>query len=295
MVADMLLDQFSQLNWIISASELTATAFVPCFGQCADIFGRYPTLQASTLFMILGSTICASAPTSNFPMLLAGRGLQGLATAGTMILTRIVLSDKVSLKDNAVNNTIFSLVSGIGFGIGPMIGGYLTSVTWRWCFIINIPISVLGLACTHFLARSVMLGPQDIPGQDGTPPTSRSASFVKRVRTLDFGGQFLFLFGMGLFVLALTWAGAYYPWSSVRVIAPLIIGSVMLVLFLVWEYLLLPGHFLAEKFPHQQPTISLKLVWTRNAGLLMYINFITGMGEDLWRFSIISVTQLTVA
>lgn len=88
--------------------------------------------------MILGSALCAGAPTSNFPMLLAGRGIQGLATAGTMILTRIILSDKVSLKDNALNNTVFSLVAGVGYGVGPVIGGYLTSVTWRWCFIINI-------------------------------------------------------------------------------------------------------------------------------------------------------------
>lgn len=81
--------------------------------------------------MILGSALSAGAPVSNFPMLLAGRGIQGLATAGIVVLTRIVLSDKVSLKDNAKNNTIFSLVASLGFGVGPLIGGYLTSVTWR--------------------------------------------------------------------------------------------------------------------------------------------------------------------
>lgn len=126
------------MNWIIAASELTATAFTAPFAQFADIFGRYWTLQASALFMVFGSALCAGAPTSNFPMLLAGRGIQGLATAGTMILTRIILSDKVSLKDNALNNTVFSLVAGVGYGVGPVIGGYLTSVSWRWCFIINI-------------------------------------------------------------------------------------------------------------------------------------------------------------
>lgn len=227
--------------------------------------------------MILGSALCAGAPTSNFPMLLAGRGLQGVATAGMMVMTRIVLSDKVSLRDNAINNTFFSLVSGIGFGVGPVVGGYLTSVSWRWCFILNIPLSVIGLVITHFISRPVMLGPQDLYSQDGATEISRSSSFLNRLRTVDFGGQLLFLFGMGLFVLALTWAGAYYPWADVRVLAPLAIGSVLLILFLIWEYLLLPGRALAQKFPHQQPMIALNLVWTRNAGLLMYINFITGM------------------
>lgn len=152
-------------------------------------------------------------------------------------------------------------------------------LTMGRCFIINIPISVVGLVFTHFLARPVMLGPQDLPGQDGTTQLSRSASFLKRVRTIDFGGQFLFLFGMGLFVLALTWAGAYYPWGDVRVLAPLIVGSVLLVAFLGWEYLFLPGRIFARKYPHQHPMIPLNLLWTRNAGLLMYINFITGMGK----------------
>lgn len=135
---------------------------------------------------------------------------------------------------------------------------------------------------THFLARPVMLGPQDLPGHHGTVPLSRSASFFKRVRTIDFGGQFLFLFGMGLFVLAMTWAGSYYPWADARVIAPLIVGSALLVAFLVWEYLYLSGRTLARKFPRQKPMIAINLLWTRNAGLLVYINFITGMGKSHW-------------
>ena len=52
-----------------------------------------------------------------------------------------------------------------------------------------------------------------------------------------------------------------------------------MLLFFLWEYLLLPGHRLAQAFPLQQAMIPLRLLWSRNAGLLSYINFITGMGE----------------
>jgi MFS family permease len=48
-------------------------------------------------------------------MLLVGRALQGLGAAGIMNLTRIVLSDNVSLADNSKNNTVFSLVAGIRY------------------------------------------------------------------------------------------------------------------------------------------------------------------------------------
>ena len=178
------------------------------------------------------------------------------------------------MKENAKNNTIFTLVYGVGFSIGPVIGGYLTAVSWRWCFIINIPLSVVGLVVAHVLMRPVLLGPQDIVGQEDMTRISSSDRFAKRLSAVDFGGQLIFLLGMGLLVLALTWAGAYYPWSDVKVIAPLVVGAILMLVFLLWEYLLLPGRWLSDNFPLQQAMIPLRLLWTRNAGLLMYINFV---------------------
>lgn len=61
-------------------------------------------------------------------MLLVGRALQGLGFAGLQTVTRVILSDKVSLKDNAANVTLFTFLNGLGFGFGPVIGGYLTKV-----------------------------------------------------------------------------------------------------------------------------------------------------------------------
>lgn len=122
-----------------------------------------------------------------------------------------------------------------------------------------------------------MLGPRDVHDRDES--SAQNPTLLARLSTIDFGGQVLFLFGMGLLILALTWAGAYYPWDDVHVLAPLVIGALFLLSFILWEYLLLPGHALSEKFPDQQPMIALDLLFTRNAGILVYINIITGMGE----------------
>lgn len=73
--------------------------------------------------MIIGSALCAGAPTNAFPMFLAGRGLEGAGSAGMLILSKIILADKVSLRDNAKNNTVFTLVIGVSYTIGPIIGG----------------------------------------------------------------------------------------------------------------------------------------------------------------------------
>ena len=71
--------------------------------------------------MLVGSVLCAAAQT--WPMLLLGRGLQGVSCAGINNLTQIILSDKVSLKDSAKNKTLFSLISGLSYSIGPVLGG----------------------------------------------------------------------------------------------------------------------------------------------------------------------------
>jgi MFS family permease len=231
--------------------------------------------------MIVGNTLCASSPVTAFPMLLAGRGLQGIGCAGLMIVTKVILADKVSLKENAKNNTIFTLVGGLGYGIGPSLGGYLTQASWRWCFILNIPIGIIGVFLAHFVLRPELLGPQEITRTDGdihglAVPSTLSA----KLSTIDYGGQILFLFGMGMLVLSLTWAGDYYSWSDVKVIAPLATGSCLLVAFLTWEYFLLPGSVLAARYPYLKGMVPLKLLLTRNAGLLIYINFTTGMGKS---------------
>lgn len=269
------------MNWIVSAFNLTAATFIPAWGQIADIFGRHAAIQTALVLMLIGSSLCAGAPTNAFPMLLVGRALQGIGCAGIGMLTRVILADKVSLKENAKNNTIFALVGGLGYGFGPTIGGYLTQVTWRWCFILNVPIAVIGMVFGFFLLRPELLGPQNIPGVDDTTELHGIKAFKIKLLTIDYGGQILFLFGMGLLVLALTWGGSYYPWSDVRVLAPLVIGFVTFSAFVVWEFLMAPGRKLATMFPQQTAMIPFKLIWSRNAGLLIYINFVTGMGKPL--------------
>jgi MFS family permease len=270
-------DELSQLNWIVTAFNLTSATFIPAWGQIADIFGRYGALQMAIICMLIGSALCAGSPVTAFPMLLFGRALLGMGCAGLNIIVRTVLADKVTLAEQAKNTTIFTLVGGIGYGIGPTIGGYLTSVSWRWIFIINVPLGLIGMVMAHFVLRPEMLGPQPIIRSDGIQD-DRPATFWRRLATIDVGGQFFFLFGVGLFLLAITWGGSYYPWIDAKVLAPLICGSVMFIFFLIWEYFMAPGHFLAQKFPYRRAMIPFKIFGTRNAGILTYLNFVTGMG-----------------
>ncbi|KAL0940893.1 tetracycline efflux protein [Colletotrichum truncatum] len=268
-----------QLNWIIAAFNLTSAAFIPFWGQIADIFGRHLSMQVCLVVMLLGSALCTGAPTSAYPVLLLGRAFQGIACAGMNILVRIIIADKVSLRENAKNWAIFSFCGGVlGWGLGPFLGGYITSKShWRWCFGINLPIAFASMIVIYFILRSELLGPQPIPQLDETTETGRRTTFKKRFQTIDLGGQLLFLFGFGLLILGLSWAGATYSWDSPAVLVTLILGVVISVLFIAYEYHMSPGMALARRFPFQQAMIPWELIRNRDIGILFYTSFATGM------------------
>ncbi|KAM0440773.1 hypothetical protein ACHAPT_000074 [Fusarium lateritium] len=270
--------EISQLNWIVSSFNLTSAAFIPFWAQMADVFGRNASLNAAVLFMLIGSALCTGAPTNAFPVLLLGRGFQGLAAAGLNVVVRTILADKVSLQENARNWAIFALVGGVSYAVGPVIGGYLTNADWRWCFAINLPIAVLALIIIFFLLRKELLGPQPIPELNETAETGRRTKFIARLKTVDVGGQLLFIFGFGLIILAMTWGGATYPWGSAAVIVPLVLGVICAGAFLYWEYLLAPGNTMAEKLPWQRAMIPWDLISNKDIGLLFYCECATGMG-----------------
>jgi MFS family permease len=130
----------------------------------ADIFGRRAALLAAIALMVLGSAICTGAPTAVFGLLALGRGIQGIGAAGINVVTRMILSDGVSLKEYSKNFSTFSYLGGIGYGVGPFIGGvwllslrydslltdvstagYLARVNWRWYRSLTYPSTSLGL------------------------------------------------------------------------------------------------------------------------------------------------------
>ncbi|CEJ57022.1 hypothetical protein PMG11_05730 [Penicillium brasilianum] len=272
-------DQISQLNWIISSFNLTSAAFLFFWAQLADLFGRHHTLQAAILVMIVGSAICTGAPTSTFSVLLLGRALQGVGAAGVNISIRTILADRISLSEYALNWTIFALVSGVGFSVGPVIGGYLTTTSWRWCFAINLPIGVVAMIVVTLVLRRDLQGPQQLPQLEGRDMSTGPRRFIARLLTIDYGGQLLFLWGFGLLILALTWAGGNYSWKSAAVLAPIIIGGILAIAWVVYERCMVPGSLMARALPKQKAMIPWDVLSQRDVGLLFLVNFSIGVAE----------------
>ncbi|KAF1956189.1 hypothetical protein CC80DRAFT_472895 [Byssothecium circinans] len=258
-------------NWIVAAYTLTFTTFVPASGQLADIYGRHFALQFQTFWILVGSVLCAAAQT--WTMLLFGRAIQGLGAAGIMNLTRIILSDGVSLADNSINNTVFSLINGVSYAVGPVIGGYLTAANWRYCFVVPIPIAVTSHLLIFFLMRKDLVeGHASLKASD-----SRRTGYISGLGNIDWVGMTTFVFGVGLIILAVQWGGTAYSWDSVAVVVPFVVGGVLFILFFLNEYLLGPGRLMNRIFSNQVPMIPSTIFRKKDTSLLMAINFAAGM------------------
>jgi hypothetical protein len=140
-----------------------------------------------------------------------------------------------------------------------------------------MPIALFSMIVIFIALRKELLGPQPIPEIEESAQTGHKANLIARLRTIDAGGQILCISGFALVILALTWAGVSYSWTSSAVLAPLITGLALVVCFVVWERLLSPNRLLAGRFPWQKPMIPWALLTNRDVGLLFFTECTTGM------------------
>lgn len=237
--------------WIIDAYLLSSTATIPIFAQAANIYGRRSlTLTAVGLFAI-GSGICGGA--SNTAMMIAGRTIQGIGGGGIVTMSEIIVCDIVSIRERGLYAGIIGGIWAIASVIGPIIGGALAqNVTWRWIFYINLPISGVTMAA---LALFLKLR---------RPPTG---TFQEQLARIDWGGSFLMITSVTAIVLALSWGGSNYAWSSFRTVVPLVFGFVGLVGFTAYQ----GAPWLLD------PTMPLRLFGNRTAVTVFIMSFVHSM------------------
>ncbi|KAI1342715.1 multidrug resistance protein Fnx1 [Xylariaceae sp. FL0016] len=204
--------------WIANAYFLTMTAFQPLFGQAANVFGRRSTTLLATFLFAVGSAVCGSAP--NLGALIAGRAIQGAGSGAISILIEINVADLLPLRERPQYMSIVLLAYTVAACLGPVIGGlFAQQATWRWIFYLNLPISGIALVALWVFLRTRY-----------KKDTVRNS--IKRV---DLGGNALLIASVVAVLIALTWGGTEYPWSSYRTLVPLILGLVGIGVFLCLE------------------------------------------------------------
>jgi MFS family permease len=245
---------------------------VPFFGQLADVFGRYAALQTAVIILTVGGILCAAAPV--WPVLILGRAIQGMGGAGMATCSLIILADKVSLKEQAFNTSIFHFLIGVAYATGPVIGGNMTSVHWRYVFVLVTSLSAVAVITAAILRPELKKGYYSL-----TRPragTGYIKNFLRGCVSIDFFGTGTFVVGVLLIILATSWGGSEYPWRSAQVLVPLIIGPLLLAVFVVYQKLMAPGKYLAQRFPRTIPVVPWQFFLEKDVTLVCLISAATG-------------------
>ncbi|PYH30551.1 putative MFS multidrug transporter [Aspergillus neoniger CBS 115656] len=212
------LDSSSAYVWIANAYFLTSTAFQPLYGQSANIFGRRSLIILSVVLFAIGSAVSGSARSTN--VLIVGRTIQGVGGGGINVLVDIIVSDLVPLRERPKYMGVIFSVFAVALSLGPVIGGIMTQrVTWRWIFYMNLPISGAALVLLVLFLRTEY----------------KKNSIRDMLKRVDLAGNALLVASVLAVLLALTWGGTEHPWSSWRTILPLVLGSLGLVGFMVFQ------------------------------------------------------------
>ncbi|KAJ3109592.1 hypothetical protein HDU96_007174 [Phlyctochytrium bullatum] len=207
------------LPWIGSAYLLTCTASAALYGKISDVFGRKPVLLFSLVVFAIGSVICSYC--RNMRELIIGRAISGIGGGGISSMIYIVISDLVSLRARANYQGIVNTTAGVASVVGPLIGGILSDkASWRWCFLVNVPIGILAIAIfTCFMSF---------------PPSNTSA--MEGLRRLDWLGMFLLTACTVCIVTPLQLGGTVWMWDSPASIGMFCAGAVLLAVFVVVEW-----------------------------------------------------------
>jgi EmrB/QacA subfamily drug resistance transporter len=193
------------LAWVVTAYLLTTTVSTPLYGKLGDLFGRKKLFQVAIVVFTVGSVLCGIA--GSMTQLIAFRAFQGLGAGGLIVLGQAIIAEVVTPRERGRYQGYFGAFFGASSVAGPLLGGFITdNLTWRWVFMINVPLGLLALVVTTAVL----------------PVGVRRASV-----SIDYAGAAALTGAISLLILLTTWGGNEVAWVS-PTMALLVAGVVVL-------------------------------------------------------------------
>ncbi|KAL9616875.1 MAG: hypothetical protein Q9160_008297 [Pyrenula sp. 1 TL-2023] len=216
-------NSFGDIAWYEAGFLLPLCILQLSFGLVYKYYPAKWVLFTLVAIFEIGSIVCATAPTSN--ALIVGRAITGIGGAGISSGAFVLISLLVPLQSRPKYAGALGSVFGIASIIGPTIGGYLTAVTWRWCFWINVPVGAVSLALLLFLT----------PNE--APPVKPADTWRGKFNQLDPLGFILIVPSIVSLLFAMEWGGTKFPWNNGRIIALFVVGGVVGLAFIASQIL----------------------------------------------------------
>ena len=233
------------LKLALTSYLVSLAVFIPISGWMADSLGARTVFRAAIAVFMAGSVLCALS--STLGGFVAARFVQGMGGAMMVPVGRLVILRSTAKADLVQALSYLTIPALVGPVIGPPLGGFITTYWhWRWIFLINLPIGVLGMILATRYIENLR--------EDQVPP-------------LDRGGFVLTSIGLTGLMLGLASAGHHLV--AARVSQYAILVGILLLLAYVW-------HARHTRYP----LLDLRLfgIGTFNAGVVGGFMFRIGIG-----------------
>ncbi|KAB8069922.1 major facilitator superfamily domain-containing protein [Aspergillus leporis] len=254
--------EVSLLPWIGVGFALGTMCVLP-WGKVYGVFNAKCVYLFNIALFEIGSAVCGAAP--NMTALVVGRVIAGVGGSGMYSGTLSFVAMLTSLKERPIYMAGSTVIWGIGSVLGPVVGGAFADspATWRWAFYINLPIGAVFAPSYLFL----------VPSVDPQP----SKSWAEKCRMVDWIMTTTFLAGSACLVMAITFGGTLYPWSSGNEITLWVVAGVLLIVCIAVakfhpgvdkDNRLYPAHFLKRPI-----LINLQLQMFLVSGIVLAITY----------------------
>ncbi len=130
----------SEVSWLVAAYLLASTVAIPLWGRWMDLRGERAPMWAALALFVAGTVLCALAP--GLPVLILGRTVQGIGAGGMVPLGQAILAARCTSEERARLQVYYNIAYGMAAGLGPLIGGALLGISWRWAFWFVLPFAV---------------------------------------------------------------------------------------------------------------------------------------------------------
>jgi len=203
----------SSIEWVINAYVLVFAVLLLTLGKLGDLFGRRRLFLIGLIIFTLSSSACSLAP--NFTFLLVARGIQAIGGAAMMPATLSILNVEFAPGQRGLALGIWGAVAGAANALGPIIGGSLgDAFSWRYIFIINIPIGIFAIIATLLVVK------------ESTDP--------RIDRGIDVPGVLLISLALFCLTFALV-EGQSYVWTSATILGLFSVAAAGLIVFVMIE------------------------------------------------------------
>lgn len=235
-------------SMVVLSYLLALTGFLLVAGKLSDRYGTERVFMLGYCIFSAGSLLCALS--GSFAALVLFRFLQGLGSSLLFATSAVIVVRYVAPEKRGRAYGLNGLFAGIAFALGSPIGGFLIhSMGWQWIFLVNIPVSIVGISLSLYGLKW--------PGGE------------RNEKCFDYMGSLLSVLTLASLTFTLN-RGEDLGWFSPAILGSTILSVLLFGLFLMWE----------RRCPCPILALSLFREWRLNATLasnFIYLMLLCGL------------------